>query len=112
MAAALAAHVAFLLVSPRPPLSVPGSRPSGQSNEADQAETTIDLEPPKSEPAPTPAAALPEMPESAPAEEASAPAKGPSAPRGEANAKIAAVVKEPSLEPPSAGSPRGVASPE
>lgn len=109
VAAALAVHVAILVVSPRPPLAVPGSRPAGQS---DQAETTIDLEPPKSDPAPAPAAALPELPEGAPAEEAAAPAKGPSAPRGEANAKIAAVVKEPSLEPPSAGPPRGVASPE
>jgi hypothetical protein len=107
VAAALAAHLALLLVSPHPPRSVPSEAPS------DRAETTIDLEPnkpaPEAEPAPTPAA-LPEAPESA--AKAEAPAKGSSAPHGQANAKIAAAVKEPSLEPPSAGSPQGVPVPE
>jgi len=106
IAAALAAHTVLLLASPRPPLAVPDVRP------ASQADTTLDLEP--EAPAPAPAAALPAAPEAveSPTPKEAAPAKGPSAPAGEANAKIAAIVKEPSLEPPAAGSPVGVVSPE
>jgi hypothetical protein len=103
VAAALAAHAVLLLASPRPPLSVPGVSPSSPSD----ATLDLDLEPE----APRPAAALPAAPEAAESAEA-APFKGPSAPSGAAKAKIAAVAKEPSLEPPAAGSPLGVASPE
>lgn len=102
VAAALVAHVTLLFVAPRPPLSAPNPAPS------DQADTTIDLEPTKPEADPAPA--LPEAPESAAKSEA--PSKGSSAPPGQANAKVAAAVKEPSLEPPSAGSPHGVPVPE
>jgi hypothetical protein len=102
--AAIAAHVALLLGSPRAPRSVPGA---GRS---DRADTTIDLEP--AAPALTPPAALPAPPEAPKAAEAEAPGKGPSAPHAEANAKVAAIAKEPSPEPLAAGSPQGVASPE
>lgn len=103
VAAALAAHVALLLVSPRAPLSAPAHPASGQ------AETTIDLEPEAPKPAPPPPVEAP-LPASAP--EAEAPVKGPSSPRAASNAKSVAVVKEASPEPLAAGSPTGVIAPE
>lgn len=105
VAAALAAHAVLLLASPRPPLSVPGVSPSSPSDAT--LDLDLDLEPE----APRPAAALPAAPEAAESAEA-APFKGPSAPSGAANAKVAAIAKEPSLEPPATGSPLGVTSPE
>lgn len=104
MAAALAAHVALLLVSPRPPLSVPAPASSVQT------ETTIDLEPAAPAAEPPAAAEAPEAPVDP--EPAEAPIKGPSAPRSASNAKVAAIVKDPSSEPLAAGSPAGVPSPE
>ena len=93
--------MALLLASPRPPL--PASSPPSSG----QADTTIDLEPTPAAPAAPPPAEAP-----AAAEPDEAPVKGPATPRAEANAKIAAIVKEPSIEPPAAGSPVGVLSPE
>ncbi len=105
VAAAIVAHVALLLSSPRPPLSAPGHASSGP------AETTIDLdldlEPKPAVPTPEPTAAAPQQ-----VEPAEAPVKGLSAPRAAANAKVAATVKEPSSEPLAAGSPAAVPSPE
>lgn len=122
MAAALAAHVTLLLVSPRPPRAVPAAPSSGE------ADTTLDLDPslepstpgvkaeeasPRADEAPigkAPSSGRPAA--AAPGQGAEAPAKGPSAPPSEANAKVADTVKEPSVAPPSAGSPQGVAKVE
>jgi hypothetical protein len=98
VSAAIAAHVALLLASPRAPVSAPAPTSSGQ------AQITIDLEPPAPVPTPpVPAAALPEPP-SAP-EAAEAPSKGPAAPRAEANAKVSAAAKEPATAPIAAAAP-------
>jgi hypothetical protein len=97
--AALATHAVFLLASPRPPLSVPDA--SGPS----RADTTLDIDLEPEAPAAAPEAAeSPPAPPAPPIKEA-APAKGPSAPASEANAKIAAVVKEPSPTPEGPSAP-------
>ena len=103
--AAIAAHVALLLGSPRPPLSTPAAPSSVH------AETTIDLEPTALALVLVPATPAP-VAEPAAAEPAEAPVKGPSAPRAASNAKVTTIVKDPSPEPLAAGSPTGVPSPE